>query len=856
MSFFHKLFGDPNVKEVQRLRGIVDQVTALEPAIQALSDEALRGKTAEFRARLASGATLDELMPEAFACVREAALRSAKLRHYDVQLIGGLALHKGMIAEMRTGEGKTLMATSASYLNALSEKGVHVITVNDYLSRRDAVWVGQVHYMLGLSVACIQHGASFLYDPTFKHEEEHDATRDTVGSFRVDMDYLRPVSRREAYAADITYGTNNEFGFDYLRDNMATTKDQLVQRGLNFAIVDEVDSILIDEARTPLIISAPSQDPEDLYYRFADIAEKLVEKEDYAIDEKLRASTLTEAGISKVEKTLGIENLYAQEGGTRLVHHMEQALKASALFKKDRDYVVKDGEVIIVDEFTGRLMNGRRYSEGLHQAIEAKEHVQIQRESVTMATITFQNYFRLYTKLSGMTGTAITEAEEFFKIYKLDVLSIPTNKPNHRVDLADRLYKTELGKYSSVVAEIKQRHAKGQPILIGTVSIQKNEFLSELLKQAGVPHNVLNAKNHDREAEIIAQAGRRGAVTVATNMAGRGVDIILGGNPVDAKEAEEVRAAGGLYVIGTERHESRRIDNQLRGRSGRQGDPGSTQFYISTEDDLMRIFGSDRMRSAMDRMRVPDDEAIENVVLTRMIEAAQQKVEGHNFDIRKHVLEYDDVLNKHRTTIYRKRREVLEAGEEATQEGVRPLRAKVIEMLEQEVSRLVAFHTAAEDVSLWEFDKMAETLQALIDAPASLRASVPEVVQEGEIVQGEMLATKRTLIIDAFLEVVRKRYEALEEEVGNPVSMAEIERFVLLRSMDDLWIQHLETIEHLRRGINLQAYGQHDPLVEYKREAYQLFQELLASIQFRVAQTIFRVRVTPQSVETLKTITS
>ncbi|MBP7134394.1 preprotein translocase subunit SecA, partial [Patescibacteria group bacterium] len=735
-------------------------------------------------------------------------------------------------------------------------KGVHVITVNDYLSRRDAVWVGQVHYLLGLSVACIQHGASFLYDPTFKHEPDHDAERDTVGSFRVDMDYLRPVSRREAYAADITYGTNNEFGFDYLRDNMATTKDQLVQRGLNFAIVDEVDSILIDEARTPLIISAPSQDPEDLYYRFADIAEKLVEKEDYAIDEKLRASTLTEAGISKVEKTLGIENLYAQEGGTRLVHHMEQALKASALFKKDRDYVVKDGEVIIVDEFTGRLMNGRRYSEGLHQAIEAKEHVQIQRESVTMATITFQNYFRLYTKLSGMTGTAITEAEEFFKIYKLDVLSIPTNKPNHRIDLADRLYKTELGKYSSVVAEIKQRHAKGQPILIGTVSIQKNEFLSELLKQAGVPHNVLNAKNHDREAEIIAQAGRRGAVTVATNMAGRGVDIILGGNPVDAKEAEEVRAAGGLYVIGTERHESRRIDNQLRGRSGRQGDPGSTQFYISTEDDLMRIFGSDRMRSAMDRMRVPDDEAIENIVLTRMIEAAQQKVEGHNFDIRKHVLEYDDVLNKHRTTIYRKRREILEAGEEPTQEGVRPLRAKLIEMLEQEVSRIVAFHTAAEEVSLWEFDKMAEMVQALIDSPENLRANIPEVFQEGEIVQGEMLAAKRTLIIDAFLEVVRKKYAALEEEVGNPVSMAEIERFVLLRSMDDLWIQHLETIEHLRRGINLQAYGQHDPLVEYKREAYQLFQELLASIQFRVAQTIFRVRVTPQSVETLKTITS
>lgn len=846
MSLFHKIFGDPNAKEVARLRLVVDKITALEPTIQALSDEALRGKTVEFRTRLEAKESLDDILPEAFACVREAARRTNKQRHYDVQLLGGIALHKGTIAEMRTGEGKTLVSTSAAYLNALTGKGVHVITVNDYLSRRDAVWMGQIHHALGLSVSTIQHSASFVYDPSFKNEPEHDADRDIVGSFRVDMDYLRPVSRREAYAADITYGTNNEFGFDYLRDNMATTKDQLVQRELHFAIVDEVDSILIDEARTPLIISAPSQDPEDLYYKFAEIATTLVEKDDYLVDEKLKASTLSEAGITKVEKALGVENLYAQ-GGTRLVHHMEQALKARALFKKDRDYVVKDGEVIIVDEFTGRLMNGRRYSEGLHQAIEAKERVKIQRESVTMATITFQNYFRLYTKLSGMTGTALTEAEEFFKIYKLDVLSIPTNKPNERKDLSDRLYKTEVGKFKAVAREIKERHAKGQPILIGTVSIQKNEFLSELLKQEGVPHNMLNAKNHEREAEYIAQAGRRGAVTVATNMAGRGVDIILGGNPVDAKEVEEVRALGGLYVIGTERHESRRIDNQLRGRAGRQGDPGSTQFFISTDDDLMRIFGSERMRNVMERMHVPEDEAIENGVLTKMIEAAQQKVEGHNFDIRKHVLEYDDVLNKHRGTIYRKRREILDAGEQATQEGVRPLRAQVVEMLEKEVERLVAFHAAAENIVDWELDKLADSLQALITTEESVRSRLPELGEADA--EGEILAAKRTLLIDALLEVVHERYAKLEEEVGNNVSMGEIERFVMLRSIDDLWVEHLETMEHLRRGVNLQAYGQRDPLVEYKRESYHLFQELLANIQFRVAQTIFRVRVGRQIVE-------
>ncbi len=846
MNFLQKLFGDPNAREVAKLRPTIQCINDLAAAYEALSDEALKAKTVEFKERLSKGETLDDLLLEAFAAVREASRRTTKQRHYDVQLIGGMALHLGMIAEARTGEGKTLMATAPAYLNALSGKGVHIVTVNDYLARRDAVWMGQVHYALGLSVGVIQHAASFIYDPTFKSEPEHDVERDAIGAFRVDMDYLRPVSRREAYAADITYGTNNEFGFDYLRDNMVQRQEEMVQRELNFAIVDEVDSILIDEARTPLIISAPAEEAADLYYRFAELVPRLAEKEDYLVDEKLRSATLTEAGISKTEGWLNVENLYVQ-GGMKLVHHLEQALRAHALYKIDKDYVVRESEVVIVDEFTGRLMIGRRYSEGLHQAIEAKERVPIQRESLTLATITFQNLFRLYNKLSGMTGTAATEAEEFHKIYKLDVLNIPTHRDNQRHDLSDRVYKTELAKYQAVAEEIKVRHMQGQPMLVGTVSIEKNELMSELLTRAGVPHNILNAKNHEREAEFIAQAGRKGAVTVATNMAGRGVDIILGGNPPVAKEAEEVRALGGLHVLGTERHESRRIDNQLRGRSGRQGDPGTTQFYVSMEDDLMRIFGSDRMRATMDRLGLPDNEAIENKLLTRSLEAAQRKVEGHNFDIRKHLLEYDDVLNKHRTVIYKKRRELLELANQVTQDGVRLSKTKVLEMVQSEMEGLVAYHTGADDLTLWELDKLEALLDTIFSEaiPMHERLAMLKTVVAGH----EDVVVARTELLTLMTSIIHEAYGKMEEAIGDSVMMAEIEKMVMLRSIDDLWIEHLETMDHLRKGIGMQGYGQRDPLVEYKKEAYRLFHEFLSRVNERVTRTIFKVQVARQVAE-------
>ncbi|PJA46331.1 preprotein translocase subunit SecA, partial [Candidatus Uhrbacteria bacterium CG_4_9_14_3_um_filter_36_7] len=668
MSQFLKfLFGDPNKQMLASLRKDVEKINNLEASLQALSKEQLKEKTQIFRDQLAKGQSLNDLLIEAYAVVRETARRELNQRHYDVQLIGGMVLHRGGIAEMRTGEGKTLTSTLPLYLNALTAKGCHLVTVNDYLAKRDAVWMGQVFYALGISVGCIQHEGGYLYDPTFKHVEDtpeaiqHDEQRDTTGSFRVHEDYLRPVSRKQAYEADITYGTNNEFGFDYLRDNMVMDLQEMVQRSKPyFAIVDEVDSILIDEARTPLIISAPAAESDALYRQFAQVAKTLVENEDYKVDEKMRAVTLTEQGISKIEQILGVENLYEGES-IAYIHHAEQALQAHALFKLDRDYVVNGAEVVIVDEFTGRLMEGRRYSEGLHQAIEAKEGVEIKRESQTLATITFQNYFRLYEKLAGMTGTAATEAEEFGKIYQLDVTSIPTHRQSKRLDLPDRIYKTQAGKMKAVVREIERLHAKGQPVLVGTASIDRNEQLSALLEKAHIPHHVLNAKNHEREAEIIAQAGRIGAVTIATNMAGRGVDIILGGNPPTEDEAKQVREFGGLFVLGTERHEARRIDNQLRGRSGRQGDPGQTQFYISTEDDLMRIFGSDRLKNMMDRLGIPDDEPIENKFVSGSIEKAQQRVEGHHFDARKHLLEYDDVLNKHRELLYTRRREILDA---------------------------------------------------------------------------------------------------------------------------------------------------------------------------------------------------
>ena len=845
MSIFNGLFGDPNAKEIKKIQPIIDQINGLEPSIQTLSDEGLKAKTAEFKQRLSQGEALDLMLPEAFALVREASLRILKQRQYDVQLIGGVVLHRGMIAEMRTGEGKTLTAVAPVYLNALTGKGVHVITVNDYLARRDTVWMGRVYHALGLTVGCIQHESGFIYDPEFKRPEEK-AEGDTTEAFKVDMEYLRPVSRQEAYRADITYGTNNEFGFDYLRDNMVPRLEEMVQRELNYAIIDEVDSILVDEARTPLIISAPAEEAADLYYRFADLVKQLDATTDYVVDEKLRASTLTEQGIEKIEKWLGVENLYVQ-GGMRMVHHLEQALKAHALFKLDRDYVIKDGEIIIVDEFTGRMMIGRRYSEGLHQAIEAKEKVAIQRESRTMATITFQNLFRLYSKLAGMTGTAMTEAEEFHKIYKLEVLSIPTNKTTQRRDAPDRVYKTEIAKFQAVVDEIQRLHEKGQPVLVGTVSIEKNEILGELLKASGVPFQLLNAKNHEREGELIAQAGRKGGVTVATNMASRGVDILLGGNPPDPKEAEEVRALGGLHVLGTERHESRRIDNQLRGRSGRQGDPGSTQFYVSMEDDLMRIFGSDRLKSRMDMLGLPDNEAIESKMLSSAIETAQKKVEGHNFDIRKHLLEYDDVLNKHRTVIYKRRRDILKGAQERTVDGVRPLKAAVMQTVECEVEQVVLFHTPEESPETWDVEEIEKMLSGLFPASIDVKGKFDVIHTQA---QGRAdIAARRTALIEGIMKIAEEAYTQIEQKVGDTVRMAEIEKAVMIQSVDMFWVEHLESIEHLRRGIGLQGYGQRDPLVEYKREAYRMFNQLLVTIDKYVANAIFKIQLAQEIVE-------
>jgi len=839
-----KIFGDPNARVLRKIDPIVARVNALEPTIKTLADDGLKQKTAEFKDRLAKGEGLSDILPEAFAVAREASWRNLKQRQYDVQLIGGYVLHQGQIAEMRTGEGKTLTAVASVYLNALEGKGVHVITVNDYLARRDTVWMGQVYHALGLTVGCIQHESGYVYDPEFKAEPQHDEARDDTGSFRVDMDYLRPVSRREAYQADITHGTNNEFGFDYLRDNMVGSLDQMVQRGLHYAIVDEVDSILIDEARTPLIISGAAEESSEMYYRFASLVPQLEVETDYVIDEKLRAATITEAGITKMEGWLGVENLYAQ-GGVKQVHHLENALRAHALYKLDKDYVVKDGEVLIVDEFTGRLMIGRRYSEGLHQAIEAKEHVAIQRESVTMATITFQNFFRMYDKLAGMTGTAMTEAEEFYKIYKLEVVEIPTNKNSQRKDFPDRVYKTERGKFSAVVQEIKRLHESGQPVLVGTASIEKNEVLGELLKMEGIPFNLLNAKNHEKEGEWIAQAGRKGAVTVATNMAGRGVDIILGGNPPSPEQAEAVRALGGLHVLGTERHESRRIDNQLRGRAGRQGDPGTSQFYVSLEDDLMRIFGSDTMKKRMDFLRIPEDQPIESRMLSKALESAQRKVEGNNFDIRKHLLEYDDVINKHRLAIYSQRRQILEDAEKPTHEGERPLKDKILEAVEHEIEQVVFFHTGAEDPALWSLEEVARAINALLPAEFD---SAPFIQQFESASKGKLaMAEIRTKIIESCMELAKKAYVRIEESIGDPAFMSQIERGTLLRAYDDMWIDHLDAVDHLQRGIGLQGYAQHDPLVEYKREAYRMFNELNALISKQIAHAIYKIPIAQQA---------
>ena len=817
MSFLDKILGDANERRLKKLQPTVDEINQLEHQFELFSDEQIKEKTEEFKKRIqgqsSARAVLDEILPEAFALVREAAKRTLGQRHFDVQMIGGIVLHQGQITEMKTGEGKTLAATLAVYLNALTGKGVHVITVNDYLARRDVNWMGPIYHLLGLSCACLNHEKSYVFDSQAV-PDKNEVT--------VEMENLKEVSRKEAYAADITYGTNNEFGFDYLRDNMAPSLEMKVQRGHYFAIIDEVDSILIDEARTPLIISMPDVESTKMYEQFSRIVPQLKENVDYNIDEKMRAATLTEEGIAKIEKILGMENIY-QEGGIRYVHHLEQALRAQVLFKKDKNYVVKDGQVVIVDEFTGRLMPGRRYSDGLHQALEAKEKVAVQHESRTLASITFQNYFRMYQKLAGMTGTAVTSAEEFHKVYGLEVAIIPTNKQMIRQDLPDSVYKSEKGKFQAIVREIKERNEKGQPILVGTVSIEKNELLSVHLRKEGIAHQVLNAKNHEQEAKIIAQAGKKGAVTVATNMAGRGVDIILGGR-IDHSEKvhDEVVKLGGLHVIGTERHEARRIDDQLRGRAGRQGDPGSSRFFVSLEDDLMRIFGGDRVKSMMEMLKVPEDQPIENKLVSKAIESAQAKIEGYNFDARKHVLEYDDVMNKQRETIYKKRNEVL------TKKNIKP---EILEMLESEIKKIVQAHTQASSPEDWNYKEISEIAKSIFLTPENIHQKLKEFNNPEKI-------------SEYLIGLSKEAYQKKEEELDKK-SMRQVEKFVLLRCLDTLWMNHLDNMDHLRDSVRLRAYGQKDPLVEYKNEGIRLFQQLLSSVQSATVSTIYKVALAP-----------
>jgi preprotein translocase subunit SecA len=784
-----KLLGRGEDRAWRRYLPVVERVNALEREFEALSDDALRAKTEEFRRRLQQGETLDDLLPEAFAAVREASKRTLGLRHFDVQIIGGAVLHEGKIAEMKTGEGKTLVATLPLYLNALLGRGCHLVTPNDYLSRVGAGWMGPIYHALGMSVGVICHEFAGLYDPTYQDPKPHADDR---------LNHFRPVPRREAYRADITYGTNNEFGFDYLRDNMALRLEDVVQRDLYYAIVDEVDFILIDEARTPLIISGQVEESTRKYYEFAKLVRRLQAGVDYTVDEKAKNAFLTDEGVRKVERLLGIDNLAEHADA---LHHVQQALRAHACYHRDVDYVVKDGQVILVDEFTGRLMFGRRYSDGLHQAIEAKEGVRIERETQTLASITFQNYFRMYEKLAGMTGTAKTEEEELRKIYGLEVVVIPTHKPMIRVDHPDVVFKTERAKWRAVVEEIKRCHQRGQPVLVGTRSIEKSEMLSEMLRREGIPHQVLNAKHHEREAQIIAQAGRLGAVTIATNMAGRGVDILLGGNPPDPEEAERVRQLGGLHVIGTERHEARRIDNQLRGRAGRQGDPGSSRFYLSLEDELLRLFAGERIASLMDRLRIDEDTPIESALLTRQIEGAQKRVEQYHFDLRKHVLEYDDVMNVQRQTLYRE----------------------------------------------WD-------LEGLLAEVAQL-APVPEVLAvSAESLQGKGWQEVAEELVGAAL----RAYEAKEEEIG-PETLREVERILLLSHIDRKWIDHLYAMDELREGIGLRAYGQVSPLLEYQKEAYELFQGMLQAIQHDTVRDLFRVRVereVPRDVRPVARVTS
>ncbi|MFQ5811775.1 MAG: preprotein translocase subunit SecA [Anaerolineae bacterium] len=866
-SLLSKIIGDPNERERNRLRPLIVEINALEPEFEALSNEELRGKTIEFTGRLHAGESLEDLTVEAFAVVREASKRTTGMRHFDVQLMGGMVLHEGKVAEMRTGEGKTLVATLPLYLNALAGKGCHLVTVNDYLAKRDTQWMGPIYHLLGLSVGVIQHESAFLFDPEYLADDER-------------YQHLRPVSRRQAYQADVTYGTNHEFGFDYLRDNMVLDLSRQVQRGFHYAIVDEVDYILIDEARTPLIISGPAQEPDANYRRMADLIPRLRREVDYVMDEKDRVVTLTEDGIERMERWLGVDNLYSPENFA-LTPYVDNALRAQTIFHRDRNYIVKDGQVIIVDEFTGRLMYGRRYSEGLHQAIEAKEGVQVQRENLTLATITLQNYFRMYEKLAGMTGTAVTEAEELDKTYGLDVVVLPTNveyralegelitqkerrdgvevvtyqNPDNdelyykRIDYPDLIYKSERAKFRAVVREIKELHEQGRPVLVGTVFIERSEMLSEMLRRKGIPHQVLNAKYHEKEAVFITQAGRPGTVTIATNMAGRGVDIKLGGDPeglaredlrrqgvdlttvsqqqwaealAQAKEIcerdrEKVLEQGGLHVLGTERHEARRIDNQLRGRSGRQGDIGSSRFYVSLEDDLMRRFGGERVKGFMEWAGMEEDIPIEHDLVTKSIANAQVRVEGHNFDIRKHLLEYDDVVNKQREIIYEQRHQVL------SEENLKPI---ISDMIREELASLVALHTAG-DPEDWDLEALQTSLRTIMPLPPTFTSS-----------RWEKLAPEE--IEEQLLELAERLYEEKERQQGSE-DMRRLERLVMLRAVDNLWIRHLTGLDNLREGIGLRAYGQQDPLVAFKREAHEMYAELLAAIQRAIVGDIYRV---------------
>ena len=837
MRLLDKLFGSTGKKELKNIQVYVDRINSLEEEMKMLKDEDFPEKTVEFKNIIAKAvkykkdqerilltdekkeaekkeieSALEKIMPEALALIREAGRRVIGERAYDVQLVGGISLHRGKIAEMKTGEGKTLASVLAAYLNALSGRGVHIVTVNDYLSKRDANWMGSVFDFAGLSVACLNHDVSYKYSPIKIDDDE----------VTVEMENLKTVSRREAYECDILYGTNNEFGFDYLRDNMAPTAEQVVQRPLNYAIVDEVDSILIDEARTPLIISAPDDESGAMYQQFSSIVPRLVENKDYNVDEKMKSVTLTQKGIDNVEKTLGIGNIY-EAGKISYVHHLEQALKANVLFQRDKDYVVKDNEIVIVDEFTGRMMPGRRYSEGLHQALEAKESVQVQRESRTLATITFQNYFRIYNKLAGMTGTALSSAEELHKVYKLEVLEIPTNRPMIRDDKRDTVYKNEKGKMDAIVGKIKELNEQGRPILVGTIAIEKSEQLSTLLERSGVNHEVLNAKNHEREAQIIANAGHYGSVTIATNMAGRGTDIKLD---------EKARDVGGLAIIGSERHEARRIDEQLRGRAGRQGDPGSSQFFVSLEDELMRRFGGDKMKSIMQKLGLPDNQPIENKMISKSIESAQGKIEGFNFDMRKRVLEYDDVMNKQRETIYKHRLNILQKEE---------ISDEVQQLFEEDTTSLVQALTAGDDEDKWDTKELAEELNAITgEDKADAKEQIDKFIKE------DKSAKEKKKEIEDFLQGrVKRAYEKKEKEASKEVLQMIIKN-LYLKTIDNFWMDHLEHMDRIREGISFQGYAQQDPLIMYKKEAFGVFRALLSNINRSVVTAIFKVNTVPR----------